>query len=70
MFTEGMTGIPFVDANMREMLASGWMSNRGRQNIASFLARDLQLDWRMGAEWLESYLVGLLPRRIPKATPI
>ena len=54
---EGMTGIPFVDANMREMLATGWMSNRGRQNIASFLARDLQLDWRMGAELLESYLV-------------
>ena len=52
-----MTGIPFVDANMREMLATGWMSNRGRQNIASFLARDLQLDWRMGAELLESYLV-------------
>jgi len=56
-WSEGMTGIPFVDANMREMLATGWMSNRGRQNIASFLARDLQLDWRMGAEWLESYLL-------------
>ena len=35
----GQTGIPFVDANMRELLQSGWMSNRGRQNVASFLVR-------------------------------
>jgi len=54
---DGKTGIPFVDANMRELLATGWMSNRGRQNVASFLARDLQLDWRLGAEWFESFLV-------------
>lgn len=54
---EGETGIPFVDANMKELLATGWMSNRGRQNVASFLTRDLQLDWRLGAEWFESYLV-------------
>lgn len=35
----GQTGVPFVDANMRELLYSGWMSNRGRQNVASFLVR-------------------------------
>merc|ERR1719181_2322567 len=53
----GTTGWPLVDANMREMAATGFMSNRGRQNVASFLALDLQLDWRIGAEWFESVLV-------------
>ncbi|MGB0930502.1 MAG: DASH family cryptochrome, partial [Chitinophagales bacterium] len=51
---EGQTGIPFVDANMRELAATGFMSNRGRQNVASFLVKDLGLDWRMGAEYFES----------------
>ena len=37
----GQTGVPFVDANMRELLYSGWMSNRGRQNVASFLVRKI-----------------------------
>lgn len=55
--TEGRTGVPFVDANMRELAATGFMSNRGRQNVASFLTKDLGLDWRMGAEWFESLLV-------------
>jgi len=54
---DGRTGVPFVDANMREMLSTGWMSNRGRQNVASFLVKDLGLDWRLGAEWFESLLV-------------
>uniref|UniRef100_A0A8C4KXE0 Cryptochrome DASH n=1 Tax=Dromaius novaehollandiae TaxID=8790 RepID=A0A8C4KXE0_DRONO len=54
---EGKTGVPFVDANMRELAATGFMSNRGRQNVASFLTKDLGLDWRMGAEWFE-YLLG------------
>ncbi len=54
---EGQTGVPFVDANMRELLHTGWMSNRGRQNVASFLVKDLCLDWRLGAEWFESLLV-------------
>jgi len=53
----GRTGVPFVDANMRELLATGWMSNRGRQNVASFLVKDLHLDWRLGAEWFESCLL-------------
>ncbi|XP_015775700.1 PREDICTED: cryptochrome DASH-like [Acropora digitifera] len=53
----GQTGVPFVDANMRELLYTGWMSNRGRQNVASFLVKDLGLDWRLGAEWFESLLV-------------
>ena len=54
---EGQTGVPYVDANMRELLHTGWMSNRGRQNVASFLVKDLGLDWRLGAEWFESLLV-------------
>lgn len=54
---EGKTGIPLIDANMREMLLTGFMSNRGRQNVASFLALDLKLDWRLGADHFESLLL-------------
>ncbi|XP_039609456.1 cryptochrome DASH [Polypterus senegalus] len=54
---EGKTGVPFVDANMRELALTGFMSNRGRQNVASFLTKDLNLDWRMGAEWFEYLLI-------------
>ncbi|MDA0267372.1 MAG: DASH family cryptochrome [Cyanobacteria bacterium] len=53
----GQTGYPFVDANMRELAATGFMSNRGRQNVASFLTKNLGIDWRMGAEWFESQLI-------------
>ncbi|KAI3426359.1 hypothetical protein D9Q98_008731 [Chlorella vulgaris] len=52
----GTTGWPLVDANMRELAATGFMSNRGRQNVASFLALDLGLDWRLGADHFESLL--------------
>jgi deoxyribodipyrimidine photo-lyase len=58
---EGLTGFPLVDANMREIAASGYMSNRGRQNVASFLTKNLGIDWRMGAEWFESLLVDYDP---------
>ena len=54
---DGRTGEPFIDANMRELAATGWMSNRGRQNAASFLVHDLGLDWRMGACWFERLLI-------------
>jgi deoxyribodipyrimidine photo-lyase len=53
----GQTGFPLVDANMRELAATGFMSNRGRQNVASFLTKNLGIDWRMGAEWFESLLI-------------
>ena len=56
-WAEGSTGIPFIDANMRELNSTGFMSNRGRQNVASFLSQNLELDWRMGAEYFESMLV-------------
>ena len=42
LWSEGITGYPLVDANMLELRCSGWMSNRGRQNVASFLIHDLQ----------------------------
>ncbi|WVQ99946.1 hypothetical protein IAU59_007089 [Kwoniella sp. CBS 9459] len=54
---EGTTGVPFIDANMRELRETGWMSNRGRQNVASFLTKDLYCDWRIGAEFFEMHLV-------------
>ncbi|OCF42731.1 hypothetical protein I317_03462 [Kwoniella heveanensis CBS 569] len=54
---EGLTGVPFIDANMRELRETGWMSNRGRQNVASFLTKDLYCDWRIGAEFFEMHLV-------------
>jgi deoxyribodipyrimidine photo-lyase len=53
----GTTGDAFVDANMRELNATGWMSNRGRQNVASYLVHDLGLDWRMGAYYFENKLM-------------
>lgn len=53
----GDTGYPLVDANMKELNETGWMSNRGRQNIASFLAKDLEIDWRYGAEYFENKLI-------------
>ena len=56
-WTQGRTGYPFVDANMRELLYSGWMSNRGRQVVASFLIKDMKMDWRIGAEWFEARLL-------------
>ncbi|GAA5877312.1 hypothetical protein JCM16303_006240 [Sporobolomyces ruberrimus] len=54
---DGRTGIPFIDANMAELKHTGYMSNRGRQNVASFLAKDLEYDWRIGAEFFESHLL-------------
>lgn len=56
-WASGKTGVPFIDANMRELNATGFMSNRGRQNVASFLVKDLQVNWQMGAEYFESLLI-------------
>lgn len=62
----GQTGIPFVDANMRELNATGFMSNRGRQNVASFLLHrgdkpDLSVWWPWGAAYMESLLIDYDP---------
>ena len=53
----GATKEPFVNANMKELLLTGWMSNRGRQNVASFWSKELEQDWRIGAAYFESMLI-------------
>ena len=57
----GKTGQRFVDANMTELLETGYISSRGRQSVAVYLVRDLGLDWRLGASWFEHYLVDFEP---------
>ncbi len=61
LWADGRTGIPFIDANMHEIAATGFMSNRGRQNVASFLVKDLMVNWQMGAEYFESQLIDYDP---------
>lgn len=51
------TGYPLVDANLLELFQTGWMSNRGRQNVASFISKILHLDWRFGAALFEHFLL-------------
>lgn len=53
----GDTGNAFIDANMRLLNQTGLMSNRGRQNVASYLIYDLGLDWRLGAAYFEQRLL-------------
>ena len=53
----GKTKEPFINSNMIELKKTGWMSNRGRQNVASYLTKDLQIDWRIGAAYFESMLI-------------
>lgn len=57
LWQQGQTGFPLVDANMRELAATGFMSNRGRQNVASFLTKNLGIDWRWGAAYFEAMLI-------------
>ncbi|MEY3856109.1 MAG: hypothetical protein RJA45_579 [Actinomycetota bacterium] len=52
----GQTGFPMVDAGMRQLLTTGWMHNRVRMIVASFLVKDLHLEWQLGAEWFEQHL--------------
>lgn len=61
LWANGETGVPFIDANMRELNLTGFMSNRGRQNVASFLVNDLKINWQMGAEYFESLLIDYDP---------
>ncbi|MDG2122877.1 MAG: DASH family cryptochrome [Verrucomicrobiales bacterium] len=60
-WTAGNTPEAFVNANMRELQATGFMSNRGRQNVASYAVHDLGLDWRRGAAWFERGLIDFDP---------
>ena len=54
---EGRTGYPLVDAAMRQLLQEGWMHNRTRMVVASFLVKDLHLEWQLGADFFEEHLV-------------
>ena len=54
---KGKTGYPIVDAGMRELWKTGWMHNRVRMIVASFLTKHLQISWRRGAEWFWDTLV-------------
>ena len=54
---EGKTGYPAVDAAMRQLVHSGWMHNRARMVVASFLAKDLLIDWRWGERFFMQHLV-------------
>lgn len=53
----GQTGHDWIDAGMRELAATGYLSNRMRQNVASYLIHDLGCDWRAGASWFEHCLI-------------
>ena len=53
---EGRTGFPFVDAGMRQLQAEGWIHNRVRMVVASFLVKDLHLPWQHGAAWFMRWL--------------
>lgn len=53
----GATQVDFIDANMIELKLTGFMSNRGRQNVASYFCNDLKLDWRFGASYFEQQLI-------------
>jgi len=54
---EGRTGYPVVDAAMRQLARTGWMHNRARMIVASFLVKDLLIDWRWGERWFMEHLV-------------
>ena len=54
---EGRTGFPFVDAAMRQLVLEGWMHNRTRMVVASFLVKDLHLEWQHGANFFADHLV-------------
>jgi deoxyribodipyrimidine photo-lyase len=56
-----MTGYPIVDAGMRQLWRHGWMHNRVRMIVASFLIKDLLIDWRRGEAWFRDTLVDADP---------
>ncbi|MCS6829130.1 MAG: deoxyribodipyrimidine photo-lyase [Armatimonadota bacterium] len=56
-WAKGQTGIPLVDAGMRQLLREGWMHNRTRMVVASYLTKHLLIDWRWGERWFYLHLV-------------
>lgn len=61
----GRTGVPFVDAGMRQLAALGWMHNRVRMVTGSFLTKNLLIDWRLGERWFRHLLMdGDVPQNV------
>ena len=58
---EGKTGYPMVDAGLRQLATTGWMHNRVRMIVASFLVKDLHFEWQQGAKWFEQNLTDFDP---------
>lgn len=56
-WAQGQTGVPLVDAGMRQLLCEGWMHNRVRMVVASYLTKNLLIDWRWGERWFYMHLV-------------
>jgi deoxyribodipyrimidine photo-lyase len=56
-FLRGTTGTSLIDASQRELFLTGYTSNRARQNVASYLAKHLGINWKLGAEWYECMLI-------------
>ena len=56
-WVKGTTPSDFINANMIELKQTGFMSNRGRQNVASYFCNELNMDWRIGAAYFESQLI-------------
>lgn len=56
-WVKGETGNNFIDSNMLELKLTGFLSNRGRQNVASFFCNEMQMDWRYGAAYFEQQLI-------------
>lgn len=57
MFETGKTGYPLVDAAIRQLIETNWMHNRLRMVVASFLTKNLGIDWRIGEKWFKKYLI-------------
>ena len=57
MFQKGKTGYPLVDAAIRQLIETNWMHNRLRMVVASFLTKNLGIDWRLGEKWFRKYLI-------------
>ena len=58
---QARTGIPGIDAGLKELVRTGFVSNRLRQNMASYFVHELKLDWRLGARWFEQHLIDADP---------
>lgn len=56
-FTSGKTGYPIIDAAVRQLLQTGWMHNRARMIVASFMTKNLWLDWRLGEKFFSQHLI-------------